>query len=84
MFDAATERDKVLELLDMLTVNLEVAQQCSAAIKHLDDSAATFEEWCEIRRGFMCLVTQVGMQVDQSLVELRRLHGNILRPPAPE
>lgn len=82
MFDAPIKRDKVTELLDTLNVNLEVAQECMAAIKHLDDSAVTFEEWREIRRGFMCLVTQVGMQVDQSLVEVRSLHADILRPPA--
>lgn len=84
MFDAATEREKVTEFLDTLTVNLEVAQQCMAAIQHLDDSAATFEEWCEIRRGFMCLVTQVGMQVDQSRNDARILHDYLLRPPASE
>lgn len=84
MSDKTAKRSRVLDACDTLSLNLFVAQQCMNAIKHLDDSAATFEQWCEIRRGFMCLVTQVGMQVDQSLVEVRNLHEDILSSPASE
>lgn len=81
MAEPATQPN-LIGLIDDLDINLEEAQHCLNAIKHLDDSAVTFEEWREVRRGLMCLVDQVRMQVDQSMVEIRSVHADILRPPA--
>lgn len=70
MFDPAKEPGTVV---DALNIELDVAKQFLSALKHLDDSAESFEEWREIRRGVMLLVNSVDRQVDNCRDVVRTL-----------
>ncbi len=64
MFDPAKDPGKVVDALDALNIDLEVAKHFLNSLKHLDDSAESAEEWHEIRRGVMLMVNSVDRQID--------------------